>query len=158
MKVKVLPLNYIGHIVECGEVFQTVRLASGTLVIVPISLTETVQSSMRRAILLLTLTKSQLCNSLQEAIRAAGKWHLYVTENEGPLRGEHFLRLDAEGITDVNGLNEEISNWEQKLANELGVSSADQAGFQRRTFRSALSLIRGLAVESRMERTQVSLY
>jgi hypothetical protein len=43
MKVKILPLGYIGHIVEQGLVFQTVRLASGTLVITPISLIETIK-------------------------------------------------------------------------------------------------------------------
>jgi hypothetical protein len=43
MKVKVLPLNYIGHIVEHGQVFHTVRLASGTLVIVPAGLIETLE-------------------------------------------------------------------------------------------------------------------
>jgi hypothetical protein len=43
MKVKVLPFNYIGYIVEHGPVFHTVRLASGTLVIVPISFIEGVE-------------------------------------------------------------------------------------------------------------------
>jgi hypothetical protein len=41
MKVKVLPFNYIGNIVERGPVFHTVRLASGALVIAPTSLIET---------------------------------------------------------------------------------------------------------------------
>jgi hypothetical protein len=41
MKVKVLPFNYIGQIVEQGPVFHTVRLASGALVIAPTSLIET---------------------------------------------------------------------------------------------------------------------
>jgi hypothetical protein len=41
MKVKVLPFKYIGHIVEQGSVFHTVRLASGALVIAPVNLIET---------------------------------------------------------------------------------------------------------------------
>jgi hypothetical protein len=45
MKVKILPLGYIGHIVEQGLVFQTVRLASGTLVLTPISLIEPIECS-----------------------------------------------------------------------------------------------------------------
>jgi hypothetical protein len=43
MKVKVLPFNYIGHLVEHGTVFHTVRLASGTLVIVPTGFIETAE-------------------------------------------------------------------------------------------------------------------
>ena len=43
MKVKIVPLGYIGHIVEQGLVFHSVRLASGTLVIAPTSLIETVE-------------------------------------------------------------------------------------------------------------------
>ena len=43
MKVKVLPFNYIGHIVEHGLLFHTVRLASGALLIVPTSFTEPVE-------------------------------------------------------------------------------------------------------------------
>jgi hypothetical protein len=43
MKVKVLPFNYIGYIVEYGLVFHTVRLASGALVIAPASFIETVE-------------------------------------------------------------------------------------------------------------------
>jgi hypothetical protein len=43
MKVKILPFNYIGHVVEHGPIFYTVRLASGTLVIVPTSFIETVE-------------------------------------------------------------------------------------------------------------------
>jgi hypothetical protein len=73
--------------------------------------------------------ESQLSNSLQEAIETADKWYLYITENEVPLTGKRFPRLDTEGITDVKDLNEAISKWEQKLARELGVQSADQAGF-----------------------------
>ena len=73
--------------------------------------------------------ESQLFNSLEEAIEAADKWYLYVTENEVPQTGKHFPRLDTEGISDVKGLNEAISEWERQLARELGVYSADQAGF-----------------------------
>ena len=40
MKVKVLPYNYIGHIVEHGLLFHTVRLASGALLIAPTYLIE----------------------------------------------------------------------------------------------------------------------
>jgi hypothetical protein len=40
MKVKILPLGYIGHIVEQGPVFHTVRLSSGTLVIAPVGFIE----------------------------------------------------------------------------------------------------------------------
>ena len=43
MKVKVLPFNYIGYIVEHGQLFHTVRLASGTLIIAPINLIEAVE-------------------------------------------------------------------------------------------------------------------
>jgi hypothetical protein len=43
MKVKVLPFNYIGHLIEHGPVFHTIRLASGTLVIVPTSFIERVE-------------------------------------------------------------------------------------------------------------------
>jgi hypothetical protein len=43
MKVKVLPFNYIGHIVERGPFFHTVRLASGALLIVPTSFIETME-------------------------------------------------------------------------------------------------------------------
>ena len=35
MKVKIPSLNYSGHIIESGKVFQTVRLLTGTLVLVP---------------------------------------------------------------------------------------------------------------------------
>jgi hypothetical protein len=73
--------------------------------------------------------ESQLFNSLEEAIAAADKWYLYITESEVPLSGKNFPRLGTEGISDVKGLNEAISAWEQQLARELGVHSADQAGF-----------------------------
>jgi hypothetical protein len=43
MKVKILPFNYIGHIVEHGLVFHTVRLASGALVIAPVGFIEAVE-------------------------------------------------------------------------------------------------------------------
>ena len=43
--VKVLPFNYVGHIVEHGLTFHTVRLASGALVIAPVSFVETVEPS-----------------------------------------------------------------------------------------------------------------
>ena len=43
MKVKVLPFNYIGHIVEQGAFFHTVRLASGALLIVPTTFIEQVE-------------------------------------------------------------------------------------------------------------------
>ena len=43
MKVKILPLGYIGHIVEHGLVFHTVRLSSGTLVIAPVGFIETME-------------------------------------------------------------------------------------------------------------------
>jgi len=45
MKVKVLPFNYIGYIVEHGQLFHTVRLASGTLIIAPINLIEAVEKA-----------------------------------------------------------------------------------------------------------------
>jgi hypothetical protein len=40
VKVKVRPFNYVGHIIERGQVFYTVRLASGALLIAPIALIE----------------------------------------------------------------------------------------------------------------------
>jgi hypothetical protein len=43
MKVKVLPFNYIGQIVEHGLLFHTVRLASGALPIAPIGCIETAE-------------------------------------------------------------------------------------------------------------------
>jgi small-conductance mechanosensitive channel len=43
LKVKIVPFNYIGQIVEQGLLFHTVRLVSGTLVIAPTSLIETVE-------------------------------------------------------------------------------------------------------------------
>ena len=43
MKVKVLPYNYIGHIVEHGLLFHTVRLASGALLIAPTYLIEVIE-------------------------------------------------------------------------------------------------------------------
>ena len=43
MKVKIVPLGYIGHIVEQRLVFHTVRLASGTFVLAPTSLIEMVE-------------------------------------------------------------------------------------------------------------------
>jgi len=43
MKVKILPLGYIGHIVEQGPVFHTVRLSSGTLIIAPVGFIETIE-------------------------------------------------------------------------------------------------------------------
>jgi hypothetical protein len=43
MKVKVLPFNYIGHIVEYGPVFHTIRLASGALIIAPTAFIQTVE-------------------------------------------------------------------------------------------------------------------
>jgi hypothetical protein len=43
MKVKILPLGDIGHIVEEGRVFHTVRLSSGTLVIAPVGFIEAVE-------------------------------------------------------------------------------------------------------------------
>ena len=73
---------------------------------------------------------SQLFDSLEEAIEAAAKWYDYIIENEiVPLSGQNFPRMRTKGITDVNGLNEAISDWERELARELGVWSADQAGF-----------------------------
>jgi hypothetical protein len=43
VKVKVRPFNYIGHIVERGQIFYTVRLASGALLIAPVALVEAVE-------------------------------------------------------------------------------------------------------------------
>ncbi|HYY27028.1 MAG TPA: hypothetical protein VE860_03740 [Chthoniobacterales bacterium] len=43
MKVRVRPFNYIGHIIERGQVFHTVRLASGALLIAPVALVEAVE-------------------------------------------------------------------------------------------------------------------
>jgi hypothetical protein len=43
MKVKVLPFNYVGHVVAYGLFFHTVRLASGALIIAPTGLLETVE-------------------------------------------------------------------------------------------------------------------
>jgi hypothetical protein len=43
MKVKVLPFNYIGHIVEHGLFFHTVRLVSGALLIAPTGFIETIE-------------------------------------------------------------------------------------------------------------------
>jgi hypothetical protein len=43
MKVKVLPYNYTGYIVEHGQLFHTVRLASGALIIAPVNLIEAVE-------------------------------------------------------------------------------------------------------------------
>ena len=46
MKVKVMPFNYIGHMIEEGALFHTVRLASGALVIVPTSFIEKVDPAL----------------------------------------------------------------------------------------------------------------
>jgi len=43
MKVKILPLGYVGHVVEQGLIFHTVRLSSGTLVIAPVGFIETME-------------------------------------------------------------------------------------------------------------------
>jgi hypothetical protein len=43
MKVRVRPFNYIGHIIERGPIFHTVRLASGALLIAPVTLVESVE-------------------------------------------------------------------------------------------------------------------
>jgi hypothetical protein len=43
VKVKVRPFNYIGHIIERGQVFHTVRLASGALLIAPVVLVEVIE-------------------------------------------------------------------------------------------------------------------
>ena len=43
MKVQILPLGYIGQIVEQGLVCHTVRLSSGTLIIAPIGFIETME-------------------------------------------------------------------------------------------------------------------
>jgi len=43
MKVRVRPFNYVGHIIERGQVFYTVRLASGALLIAPVALVEAVE-------------------------------------------------------------------------------------------------------------------
>jgi hypothetical protein len=43
MKVKILPLGYVGHVVEQGLIFHTVRLSSGTLIIAPIGFIETME-------------------------------------------------------------------------------------------------------------------
>jgi hypothetical protein len=43
VKVRVRPFNYIGHIIERGQVFHTVRLASGALLIAPVVLVEAVE-------------------------------------------------------------------------------------------------------------------
>jgi hypothetical protein len=43
MKVRVRPFNYVGQIIERGQVFYTVRLASGALLIAPVALVEAVE-------------------------------------------------------------------------------------------------------------------
>ena len=43
VKVKVRPFNYVGHIIERGRVFYTIRLTSGALLIAPIALIEAVE-------------------------------------------------------------------------------------------------------------------
>ena len=43
MKVQILPLGYVGHVVEQGLIFHTVRLSSGTLIIAPIGFIETME-------------------------------------------------------------------------------------------------------------------
>jgi hypothetical protein len=79
--------------------------------------------------------------SLTEAIQAAAEWYDYLAVDGGSLIGEDFPRLDTEGITDVNKLNQAISDWEEQLAKEMGFSSfthhdgyyvraADEAGFR----------------------------
>lgn len=43
MKVRISPLGFIGHVIELGPVRYTVRLANGTLVIVPVGLIEMIK-------------------------------------------------------------------------------------------------------------------
>jgi hypothetical protein len=43
MKVRVLPFNYIGQIIEHGILFHTVRLPSGVFVIAPIKFIEALE-------------------------------------------------------------------------------------------------------------------
>jgi hypothetical protein len=43
IKVRVRPFDYIGHLIERGQVFHTVRLASGILLIAPVALVESVE-------------------------------------------------------------------------------------------------------------------
>jgi hypothetical protein len=43
MKVRVLPFNYIGHIIEHGVFFHTVLLPSGALIIAPIKFIEALE-------------------------------------------------------------------------------------------------------------------
>lgn len=45
MKVKIMPFNYIGDMIEEGALFHTVRLASGALVVAPASFIEKVEST-----------------------------------------------------------------------------------------------------------------
>jgi hypothetical protein len=79
-------------------------------------------------------------NSLEEAIRGAAEWYDYLAADGGALIGEDFPRLNPEGITDFNELNQAISHWEEQLAKEIGFSpfvtqggsyirAADEAGF-----------------------------
>jgi hypothetical protein len=74
MKVKVLPFNYIGHIVEYGPMFHTIRLASGALIIAPTAFVETVEWSMRKAMLLLAATASLTMTAITS--QAAIGWNL----------------------------------------------------------------------------------
>jgi hypothetical protein len=80
-------------------------------------------------------------DSLAEATKAASGWYDYLAEDDGPLSERDLPDLNAEGITDVNGLNQAISDWEEQLAKEMGfrsftgrgasyVQAADEAGLR----------------------------
>jgi hypothetical protein len=84
--------------------------------------------------------ESVVYHTLEEAIEAAAEWYDYLAADGGSLIGPDFLRLDTEGIIDVDGLNKAIRNWEEQLALAVGFSSfndhdgcyfraADEAGF-----------------------------
>ena len=84
---------------------------------------------------------TEIYDSLTESIEATAAWYDYLAADGGSLIGNYFPRLNAEGITDVNALNQAISDWEEQLAEEIGFSSftghsgcyvraADEAGLR----------------------------
>jgi len=50
-KVNIKGLNYVGRVIDCGEVFCTVRLLSGTLVVVPRKLVQLINEKLLRRLI-----------------------------------------------------------------------------------------------------------
>jgi hypothetical protein len=50
-KVNIKGLDYVGRVIDCGEVFCTVRLLSGTLVVVPRKLVQLINERLFRRVL-----------------------------------------------------------------------------------------------------------